>query len=150
MDTPETRDIILRIDRAVTWNRRIFLVTAAITAALCFATGYILFSVKAAAEVGVKAYQLAQKNDARIDAQEAQLIIYMKLTTQYWDKLSKDNPKIRVPRPVETTPADLTPAPKTDAELTRPRPAAPPNKSATHKSTPPKPAGLWDRIFNAR
>jgi hypothetical protein len=99
------------------------------------------------------------ENKASIDAIMRQMIVYQQETVQYWDKLSKDNSKLKVPRVTVKAPTAtpvpagviISAAPLSDAELTRPitpkpSPAPAPVKAHKHKpkQTPtPKPAFKW-------
>jgi hypothetical protein len=99
------------------------------------------------------------RNTASIDAVIRQMVIYQQETVQYWDKLSRDNVKLKVPRVTVKAPtATPVPAgvivsanPLSDAELTRPmaaRPSPPPAPVKAHKHKPkqtptPKPLFKW-------
>jgi hypothetical protein len=99
------------------------------------------------------------QNTASIDAAMRQMLIYQQETVQYWDKLSKDNSKLKVPRVTVKAPTAtpvpagviISAAPLSDAELTRPitpkpSPAPAPVKAHKHKPTQtptPKPAFKW-------
>jgi hypothetical protein len=98
------------------------------------------------------------QNTASIDAAMRQMLIYQQETVQYWDKLSKDNPKVKVPRVTVKPPIApstipdgviVSARPLSDAELTRTaisKPSPTPVKAHKHKpqqAPTPKPSFKW-------
>jgi hypothetical protein len=76
-------------------------------------------------------------NTAAVDSLMRQMLIYQQQTVQYWDKLSKDNPKVKVPRVTVKPVVAIPPEPLSDSELTRltaPKPTPIPVKA--HKPKP--------------
>jgi hypothetical protein len=156
MDTKATEDVVNHIDRAIGLNRWIYIPSAILIALVCLISIYNLIAIQNSAVVTLQAYDIAQKNEARINANEEQILNYMRVTTQYWDKLFKDNRgKIKVPRVTVPAPGELAEGPKTDAELTRQiSPTPTPEPAQTHASkrkprTKP-PSTFWEKVFGIK
>jgi hypothetical protein len=133
------------------WIFAIMIVIIVVSAYGAFAN---LSAIKRIEAITLVADSRSLKNEILIDAAMKQQIVYQQQLAQYMDKLSHDNPKVKVPRVLVRPPPTLN-ALLSDEELTRTTTPTlsktTPKADARHKLKPkpaPKPTPKpWFQFF---